>query len=161
MAGGISLSSVLTTWQDIGNMVTAFKLVAATLKIYQDVWAMCTNAKMLKTSGYIGDVSFRFLTVSRSAGLALVGCIFISSLKFVSINYLSRPLHLLETWPFLPCLPISTRQCHVSQSKSSSSWSQTMSPPLPESLPHNKSLPPTSHPLLFQNWHRGCRSCQS
>ena len=36
MAGGISPSSVLTTWQDIGNMATAFKLVAATLKTCQD-----------------------------------------------------------------------------------------------------------------------------
>jgi hypothetical protein len=45
-AGGISPSSVLTTWQDFGNVATAFKLVAAALKICQDTQAMCADTEM-------------------------------------------------------------------------------------------------------------------
>ena len=55
-AGGISPSSSLTTWQDIGNVTTAFKLVAAALKTCQEVQLMCTNAGVPKTSGFISDV---------------------------------------------------------------------------------------------------------
>ena len=56
MAGGISLSSVLTAWQDIGSVAIAFKLVAATLKTCQDAQAMCVNAETQKISGFISDV---------------------------------------------------------------------------------------------------------
>ena len=54
-AGGISPSSVLTTWQDISNMATSFNLVAATLKTCQDAQTMC-DAETLKKSGFISDV---------------------------------------------------------------------------------------------------------
>ncbi|SRR6266702_2802754 len=36
MAGGVSLSSSLTTWEDVGSVSTAFELVAATLKMCQE-----------------------------------------------------------------------------------------------------------------------------
>jgi hypothetical protein len=36
MRGGLTLSSSLTTWQDVGSVVTAFKLVVATLKTCQE-----------------------------------------------------------------------------------------------------------------------------
>ncbi|KAF8262065.1 hypothetical protein EI94DRAFT_1809356 [Lactarius quietus] len=55
-AGGLSPSSSLTTWQKIGNVNTALKLVAAALKTCQDVRAMCANAGAPKTSGFISDI---------------------------------------------------------------------------------------------------------
>ena len=55
-AGGISPSSVLTAWQNIGSVATAFKLVAAALKTSQDARAMCANAETPKTSGFISDI---------------------------------------------------------------------------------------------------------
>ena len=35
-ASGVSPSSLLTSWEDVGNIATAFKLVAASLKTCQD-----------------------------------------------------------------------------------------------------------------------------
>ncbi|KAI9452381.1 hypothetical protein BJY52DRAFT_1190328 [Lactarius psammicola] len=55
-AGGLSLSSSLTTWEDVGSVTTAFKLVAAALKTCQEARMMCTNAGTLKTGGFISDV---------------------------------------------------------------------------------------------------------
>ncbi|KAI9434415.1 hypothetical protein H4582DRAFT_1793231, partial [Lactarius indigo] len=55
-AGGISPSSSLTTWEDVGSVATAFKLVAAALKICQEARLMCTNAGTPKTSGFISDI---------------------------------------------------------------------------------------------------------
>ncbi|KAF8268369.1 hypothetical protein EI94DRAFT_1785947 [Lactarius quietus] len=55
-AGGVSPSSSLTTWQDIGSVDTAFKLVAVLLKTCQDAQAMCANARTPKTSGFISDI---------------------------------------------------------------------------------------------------------
>ena len=55
-AGGISPSSSLTTWQDISNVTTALKLVAAALKTCQEAQLMCANAGVPKTSGFISDV---------------------------------------------------------------------------------------------------------
>ena len=55
-AGGISPSSSLTTWQDIGNVTTAFKLVAAALKTCQEARLMCANAGVPKTSDFISDI---------------------------------------------------------------------------------------------------------
>ena len=54
-AGGISPSSVLITWQDIGSVATTFKLVAAALKTCRDARAMC-DTETPKTSGFISDV---------------------------------------------------------------------------------------------------------
>jgi hypothetical protein len=55
--GGLSPSSSLNTWQDIGSVATALKLVAAALKTCQDARVMCTNAGTLNvTSGYISDI---------------------------------------------------------------------------------------------------------
>ena len=55
-AGGISPSSSLSTWQDIGNVTTAFKLVAAALKTCQKARLMCVNAGVLKMSNFVSDV---------------------------------------------------------------------------------------------------------
>jgi hypothetical protein len=52
MVGGLTLSSSLTTWQDVHSIGTAFKLVVAALKICQEAWQMCA-AGML---GFISDV---------------------------------------------------------------------------------------------------------
>lgn len=55
-ASGISPSSLLTTWQDIGDVTTAFKLVAAALKTCEEVRLMCANTRAPKTAGFISDV---------------------------------------------------------------------------------------------------------
>ena len=55
-AGGISPSSSLTSWQDIGNVATAFKLVAAALKTCREARLMCKNAGVLETDGFLSDV---------------------------------------------------------------------------------------------------------
>ncbi|KAF8259352.1 hypothetical protein EI94DRAFT_1707172 [Lactarius quietus] len=54
-AGGITLSSSLTTWQEVGSVATAFKLVAAALKTCQEVWQMCKSDEM-PMSGFISDI---------------------------------------------------------------------------------------------------------
>jgi hypothetical protein len=56
MGGDLTLSSMLTTWQDVGSVATAFKLVAAALKTCQEARLMCTNARMPKMLGFISDV---------------------------------------------------------------------------------------------------------
>ncbi|KAH9017097.1 hypothetical protein EDB83DRAFT_2528705 [Lactarius deliciosus] len=55
-AGGISPSSSLTTWEDVGSVATAFKLVAAALKTCQEVWLMCVNAGTPKIDGFISNI---------------------------------------------------------------------------------------------------------
>ncbi|KAF8264716.1 hypothetical protein EI94DRAFT_1703023 [Lactarius quietus] len=55
-AGGISPSSLLTSWEDVGNVATAFKLVAAGLKTCQEAQTMCMNAGRPKTAGFISDI---------------------------------------------------------------------------------------------------------
>lgn len=55
-AGGLTLSSSLTTWQDVGSVATAFKLVAAALKTCREARLMCKNAGMSTTVGFISDV---------------------------------------------------------------------------------------------------------
>ncbi|KAH9077347.1 hypothetical protein EDB83DRAFT_2311863 [Lactarius deliciosus] len=55
-AGGISPSSSLTTWEDVGSVATAFKLVAAALKTCQEARLMCVNARTPKIDGFISDI---------------------------------------------------------------------------------------------------------
>jgi hypothetical protein len=55
-AGNLTLSSSLITWQDVGSVATAFKLVAAALKTCQEARLMCANAGMPKTQGFLSDV---------------------------------------------------------------------------------------------------------
>ncbi|KAI9439804.1 hypothetical protein H4582DRAFT_2056505 [Lactarius indigo] len=55
-AGGISPSSSLTTWEDVGSVATAFKLVAAALKTCREARLMCTNTGTPQTGGFISDV---------------------------------------------------------------------------------------------------------
>jgi hypothetical protein len=53
--GDLNLSSCLTTWQDIGSIDTAFKLVAVALKTCQEACMMCTRAKVPKTNRFLSD----------------------------------------------------------------------------------------------------------
>ncbi|KAI9436340.1 hypothetical protein H4582DRAFT_2078957 [Lactarius indigo] len=55
-AGGISPASSLTNWQEVGNVATAFKLVAAAIKMCQEARLMCSNAGTPMTSGFISDI---------------------------------------------------------------------------------------------------------
>jgi hypothetical protein len=55
-AAGLTLSSSLTCWQDIGSVATALKLVAAAIKTCQEARLMCANARAPKTSGFISDI---------------------------------------------------------------------------------------------------------
>ncbi|KAI9454260.1 hypothetical protein BJY52DRAFT_1189087 [Lactarius psammicola] len=56
MAGGLTLSSSLATWEDISSITTALKLVAAALKTCQEARLMCANTGTPKTDGFISDV---------------------------------------------------------------------------------------------------------
>ena len=55
-AGGLSPTSVLTTWKGIGSVATAFKLVAAALKTCKEARLLCVNTGTQKASGFISDV---------------------------------------------------------------------------------------------------------
>ncbi|KAH9016465.1 hypothetical protein EDB85DRAFT_2155921 [Lactarius pseudohatsudake] len=55
-AGGISPVSSLTNWQEVGNVATAFKLVAAAIKTCQEARLMCSNAGTPMASGFISDI---------------------------------------------------------------------------------------------------------
>ena len=44
MAGGLSPSNSLTSWQEVGSVATALKLMAASLKICQEAWMICWSA---------------------------------------------------------------------------------------------------------------------
>ena len=55
-AGGISLLSSLTTWQDVGSVATAFKLVAAALKTCQEVQLLCACTGKPTSGGYLSDI---------------------------------------------------------------------------------------------------------
>jgi hypothetical protein len=150
-AGGISPSSALTTWQDFGNVATAFKLVAAALKICQDTRAMCADTEM--PPDFLCDVFFnQILERLKKCWVGAGGVRIYTISQACFINYPSRPLLLLEPQPFLPHLPVATRQLHVSRSKSS------LLPPL--RLPHKRGLLSPSCPVPFQNLHRSCRSHQ-
>lgn len=56
MAGGLTLLSSLTTWEDVGSVAIAFKLVTAALKMCREAWLICANAGMSTTGGFISDV---------------------------------------------------------------------------------------------------------
>ncbi|KAI9437145.1 hypothetical protein H4582DRAFT_2058122 [Lactarius indigo] len=56
MAGGISPASSLTNWQEVSNVATAFKLMAAAIKMCQEARLMCSNAGTPMTSGFISDI---------------------------------------------------------------------------------------------------------
>ncbi|KAH8994760.1 hypothetical protein EDB83DRAFT_2325122 [Lactarius deliciosus] len=51
-----SPASSLTSWEKVGSVATAFKLVAAAIKTCRDARSMCSNAGTPKTSGFISDV---------------------------------------------------------------------------------------------------------
>ena len=54
-AGGISPSSSLTTWRDVGSVATAFELVAAAIKTCRDARLMCANTGTAATGSFISD----------------------------------------------------------------------------------------------------------
>ncbi|KAF8256925.1 hypothetical protein EI94DRAFT_1744036, partial [Lactarius quietus] len=55
-AGGLTLSSTLTTWQDVGSIATALKFVAAALKTCLQAREMCANAGASTMAGFLSDV---------------------------------------------------------------------------------------------------------
>ena len=55
-AGGLTPSTSLTSWQDVGSVSTAFKLVAAAIKTCREARLMCANAGTPKTSGFVSDI---------------------------------------------------------------------------------------------------------
>jgi hypothetical protein len=54
--GNLNLASSLTTWQDVGSIAIAFKLVAAALKTCQEARLICANAGVTLTKGFLSDV---------------------------------------------------------------------------------------------------------
>ena len=54
-AGGLSPATVLTSWQEVGSIDTAFKLVAAAIKTCREAQLMCENAGAPKTTGFLSD----------------------------------------------------------------------------------------------------------
>ncbi|KAF8260178.1 hypothetical protein EI94DRAFT_1706502 [Lactarius quietus] len=51
----LTLSSSLTTWQEVGSVAKAFKLVVAALKTCQEAQQMCKSDEM-PTSGFISNI---------------------------------------------------------------------------------------------------------
>ena len=49
MAGGITPTSCLMSWQNISSVDTA-------LKMYQEAYMMCMNANVPKTNGFVSDI---------------------------------------------------------------------------------------------------------
>jgi hypothetical protein len=154
-AGNISPTSMLTTWQDIGSIATAFKLVAGALKICQDVREMCKKAGTPKTSVlgdiYLKQILERLKECWVSAGGVRIDFIF----QFYFINHNTRPLLLQKLQRSLLHPPIVTRQHHVSRSKSSHPCPFLIIPPPPPHLPRETYLLSISCPLPFQS---PCRS---
>ena len=125
-AGGITPTSSLTSWNEVGNVETAFKLIAAALKTCQEARLLCANAGTPKTSGYISDVFLeQILTYIEScwAGAGGVRLRFLFLFLFLSIysrsfrhhllSYQLPPLLNLKTQSFpSPRLRIGTSQCH-------------------------------------------------
>ena len=54
--GNVTVSSSLTSWQDVGSVSTAFKLVAAAVKTCLEARMMCTNAGTPEATGFISDI---------------------------------------------------------------------------------------------------------
>ena len=110
-AGGLTLSSSLTTWRDVGSVATAFKLVAAALKTCQDARRICAN---ISVSAFLSDV-YLGLTLERleecwvGAGAVSVYV----SLRFHAFTVSRRLLFLLLVpHALLPQLHIVTSQSH-------------------------------------------------
>lgn len=55
-AGGLTLLSSLTSWQDISSVSTAFQLVAAAIKMCQDAQTMCTVNETPMMGGFLSNV---------------------------------------------------------------------------------------------------------
>ena len=152
-AGGLSPSSSLTTWQKIGNVDTALKLVAAALKTCQDAQVMCANAGAPKTSGFISDIYLEQILDCLEKCWDVAGGVSIHVLLHVCvIHFLCISQLLLVSQSFLSRLLIAIISRRVSKSNSSCRrLPQTTSPQLPQS--HPRSCPPlcTSSQLLTRN----------
>ncbi|KAF8266294.1 hypothetical protein EI94DRAFT_1803314 [Lactarius quietus] len=55
-AGDLNLSSLLTCWQDVRSIATAFKLVAAAIKTYQEAQLMDANTTTPQAGRFISDI---------------------------------------------------------------------------------------------------------
>ena len=123
-AGGVSPSSSLTSWEVVGNVATAFKLVAAGLKTCQDVRTMCANAGTLQTTGFVGDIfSNKSSTSLRSAGPRPVEYVFNYSSEIWNLHFF-RHFLLSAVQSFPPPPPHIARpqrhRCHLGHVWSSS-----------------------------------------
>jgi hypothetical protein len=86
-AGGITMSTSLTSWQEVGSIATAFKLVAAALKTCQEARLMCASARTPKTSGFISDIYLEKVIKSlESCWVGAGGVCFSNSLSSFSTN---------------------------------------------------------------------------
>jgi hypothetical protein len=105
-AGGISPLSVLTSWQDVGSVATAFKLVAAAIKTCQEAQLICKMPESYRRDSLAMHILRRHLTESRSAGLMLVGCIF-NLFSFLCFEQYTLDISSKCLYPVLPTTPPS------------------------------------------------------
>jgi hypothetical protein len=54
-AGGITLSMVICSWENIGNVPTAFHLLAAAVKTCQVTQHLCFTNNIIVTTGFLSD----------------------------------------------------------------------------------------------------------
>ena len=154
-AGGLNLSSSLTSWQDVGSIAFAFQLVAAAIKTCRDTRLMCANAGKSTVVGFISDAFLQeTLDALKRCWIGAGGVSACLSYPiFSSIHYsrLLPPSLLLTPNVLLLHLHIARLQSHLrasSRSNSSGRLSQTFSA-IPQPI-----LPLSSSPLPTQNAHR-------
>ncbi|KAI9441845.1 hypothetical protein H4582DRAFT_2074012 [Lactarius indigo] len=104
MAGGISPASSLTSWEKVGSVATAFKLVAAAIKTCQEARSMCSNAGMPKTSGFIGDAYLKKILECLESCWVGAGRVFTSSQNRVPLP--TTPLYRDVAMSPPPCGPV-------------------------------------------------------
>jgi hypothetical protein len=157
--GGISPSTSLTSWQDVGNVATAFKLVAAALKTCREACLMCAHTGTPETGSFISDIYLEQTLERLEECWVGAGGVRVHFLSVYNSLIFSRPFPLtLMSKSFLLRLhPIAMSLCHP-QLISGQRLSQTLSlQPLPQRLPWEPTLPSTSSPPPAPN---PCRSPQ-
>ena len=121
-AGGLTLSYSLTTWQDIGSIATAFKLVAAALKTCREARLTCKDAGVSTTVGFISDVYLEKTLESLESCWVGAGGVSSSILwDYHTFTFtFSRRSPLLMPHAFLPHPRIATLQSHLRMGSRSS-----------------------------------------
>lgn len=54
-SGGLTCSSVLVSWPAVGNVSTAFRLLAAAVKTAKVAWQLCFTQSISNTGNYLAD----------------------------------------------------------------------------------------------------------